>query len=138
MRLSQSSALSKRVGIKVSPGMAFNDLSDADPIATHVALAKAIDPMQLAYLHIMRAGIGAEQALRAAFTGTILLGGGFQKTEANAALEAKQADAIVFGTSYLANPDLPKRLGADAALNAPDQSTFYTPGPKGYLDYPTL
>ena len=23
-------------------------------------------------------------------------------------------------------------------LNAPDPATFYTPGPRGYTDYPTL
>jgi len=27
---------------------------------------------------------------------------------------------------------------AGAALNAPDASTFYTPGARGYTDYPTL
>ena len=27
---------------------------------------------------------------------------------------------------------------ANAELNAVDMSTFYTPGPKGYTDYPTL
>jgi N-ethylmaleimide reductase len=26
----------------------------------------------------------------------------------------------------------------NASLNAPDMSTFYTPGPKGYTDYPAL
>jgi N-ethylmaleimide reductase len=30
------------------------------------------------------------------------------------------------------------RMQKNAPLNAPDQSTFYTPGPKGYTDYPTL
>ena len=25
-----------------------------------------------------------------------------------------------------------------AAVNAPDMNTFYTPGPKGYTDYPAL
>jgi N-ethylmaleimide reductase len=29
-------------------------------------------------------------------------------------------------------------MRAGAALNAPDMSTFYTPGPKGYTDYATL
>jgi N-ethylmaleimide reductase len=33
---------------------------------------------------------------------------------------------------------LPARLQAGAALNVPDQSTFYTPGAKGYTDYPSL
>ena len=127
-----------RVGIKVSPGMKFNDIQDEDPIATHLALAEAIAGMKLAYLHVMRTGIGAETALRAAYPGNLLLGGGFVKAEANAALEAGRADAIVFGSSYLANPDLVTRLRTDAALNPPDQATFYTPGARGYTDYPIL
>jgi N-ethylmaleimide reductase len=45
---------------------------------------------------------------------------------------------VAFGTSFLANPDLPERIKAGAALNTPDSNTFYTPGPKGYTDYPTL
>ncbi len=48
------------------------------------------------------------------------------------------ADAIVYGKSFLANPDLPKRFEKYAQLNTPDQSTFYTPGEKGYTDYPRL
>ena len=59
--------------------MKFNDIDDADPIPTFVALAKAISPLHLAYLHVMRAGIGAETALREAYSGTFLLGGGFLK-----------------------------------------------------------
>ncbi len=127
-----------KVGMKISPGMKFNDIDDADPIPTYVALAKAITPLGLAYLHVMRAGIGAEVALRQAFPGTLLLGGGFKKEEANRVLAEGGADAIVFGSTYLANPDLVTRFERDAALNAPDQSTFYTPGPKGYTDYPAL
>ena len=127
-----------RVGIKVSPGMQFNDIQDDDPIATHVALVNAINPMDLAYLHVMRTGIGAEVVLRKAYPGKLFIGGGFQKAEANEALADSRADAIVFGTSYLANPDLVERFKQDAPLNAPDPTTFYTPGPKGYTDYPRL
>ncbi len=45
---------------------------------------------------------------------------------------------MAFGTSYLTNPDLPKRIKAKAPLNVPDSTTFYTPGARGYNDYPTL
>ena len=51
---------------------------------------------------------------------------------------AGQADLIAFGRPFLANPDLVERMRAEAALNAPDMATFYTPGPKGYTDYPAL
>jgi N-ethylmaleimide reductase len=39
---------------------------------------------------------------------------------------------------FIANPDLVARMQANAALNPLDMATFYTPGPKGYTDYPTL
>lgn len=129
---------SGKVGMKVSPGMGFNDIKHDDPLPTYVALAKAAARLSPAYLHIMRTGIGAEAALREAFTGTLLVGGGFKKDEANQFIEEGRADAIVFGSSYVANPDLVTRLEHDAPLNAPDASTFFSPGPKGYTDYPTL
>ena len=127
-----------KVGMKVSPGMKFNDIEDDDPVPAFVELAQVIAPLRLAYLHVMRTGIGAENALREAYSGTLLTGGGFQKDEANQTLAAGRADAIVFGSSYLANPDLVTRFEEDAPLNSPDPSTFYTPGPKGYTDYPVL
>ena len=45
---------------------------------------------------------------------------------------------MAFGTAFSANPDLPERVQAGAPLNAADSSTFYTPGPKGYTDYPRM
>jgi N-ethylmaleimide reductase len=42
------------------------------------------------------------------------------------------------GRPLLANPDLIERWTTGATLNEPDPATFYTPGPKGYTDYPTL
>ena len=127
-----------KVGMKNSPGMKFNDIDHPDPIPTYVALAKAIGPLGLAYLHVMRTGIGAEIALREAYPGTLLVGGGFRREEANKAIEEGLADAIVFGSTYLANPDLVTRFQKEAPLNAAEPSTFYSPGAKGYTDYPTL
>lgn len=127
-----------KVGMKVSPGMKFNDIEHDDPIPTYVALAKAISAHRMAYLHVLRTGIGAEAVLREAFPGTLLVGGGFKKDEANKFLEEGRADAIVFGKPYLANPDLVTRFERDAPLNEPDQSTFYSAGPKGYTDYPAI
>jgi len=44
----------------------------------------------------------------------------------------------VFGGLFLANPDLPERFRLGATLNTPDKNSFYSPGPEGYIDYPTL
>jgi len=57
---------------------------------------------------------------------------------ANDALAAGEADAIAFGVPYLANPDLVQRFSQNAPLNSPDFTSFYTPGAKGYTDYPTM
>ena len=127
-----------KVGMKVSPGMPFNDIGHDDPLPTYLALAKAVAALRPAYLHVMRTGIGAEAALREAFPGTLLVGGGFKKEEATQFLAEGRADAIVFGSSYVANPDLVTRLASDFPLNAPDPSTFFSAGPKGYTDYPVL
>ncbi len=129
---------SGRVGMKLSPGMKFNDIADEDPLPTFIALAKAYAALKPAYLHVMRTGIGSETVLREAFAGTLLVGGGFKKEEADQTLAAGKADAIVFGSTYVANPDLVKRFEKNAPLNAPDQASFYTPGAKGYTDYPLL
>ena len=75
---------------------------------------------------------------RAAFRGVLIGNMGYSAGEANAAIAAGQLDAVAFGTAFLANPDLPERIRRGAALTAPDPATFYTPGPRGYTDYPTL
>lgn len=69
-----------------------------------------------------------------------LVAGGFNRDNAVPKLESDEADAIVFGRWYLANPDLPRRLAEGAALNPYDRSTFYGADPpsKGYTDYPFL
>jgi len=56
--------------------------------------------------------------------------------DASQALRLGEADAIAFGRTFLANPDLPARFAKHAALNAPDSKTFYTAGAAGYTDYP--
>ena len=66
-----------------------------------------------------------------------MVNGGYDFDKANDALESKQADLVAFGVPYLANPDLLARMKKGAALNVPDQSTFYTGGAEGYIDYPT-
>ena len=39
---------------------------------------------------------------------------------------------------FLANADLLERFRRGAPLNQPNFELFYTPGPEGYTDYPTL
>jgi N-ethylmaleimide reductase len=128
-----------RIGIKISPAMPFNDIRDDDPAETYTALVKAISPMGLAYLHVLQSAMPNTFAmLRPLFAGPFLAGGGFTRESGEAALVAGQADFIVYGKLFVSNPDLPHRFAKNAALNAPDPSTFYSAGTQGYTDYLSL
>ena len=130
-----------RVGVRLSPVNPFNDLSDSNPQATFAHVAEALGKRGLAYLHLARGGDDGSfdwAALRRAFGGKVILAGGFDRAQAEAALAAGTADLIAFATAYLANPDLPERLRFDAPLNAPDRATFYGGDERGYVDYPSL
>lgn len=131
---------SDRVGLKISPEMNFNDIIDADPQATYTYLVEHLHSLDLAYLHVALFGAKTDYhaLLRPLFDGRYLIGGGLDQAAAQTLIENAQADAVVFGSAFLANPDLPERLRLGAELNAPDKDTFYTPGAKGYIDYPTL
>ena len=133
-----------RVGLRLSPLNSFNSMEDSDPIGLITFLATELNAYKLAYLHLMRADFfGVQKAdvvtvAREKYNGVLIGNMGYNAEEAEQAITAGQLDAIAFGTSFLANPDLPERIKAKAALNIPDSSTFYTPGAKGYTDYPAL
>jgi N-ethylmaleimide reductase len=127
---------SGRVGIKISPAMPFNDCTDDDPIETYTTLVKAISPLNLAYLHVLRTVIpNTFELLRPLFNGPFAAGGGFDRETGNALLASGGADHIVYGKLFTSNPDLPERFAAGAPLTPWDATTFYTPGEKGYTDF---
>ena len=76
--------------------------------------------------------------VRANFKGVLIGNMGYDAQEAELAIANGNVDALAFGNGFLANPDLPARIKAKAALNQPDANTFYTPGAKGYTDYPLM
>jgi len=131
---------SDRVGIKISPEMNFNDIIDANPQETYKYLVKQLRDLKLAYLHVALFGAKFDYhaALRPLFDGSYLIGSGQTKDSAESLINEGKADAVVFGSTFLANPDLPERFRADAELNMPDKDTFYAPGAEGYIDYPTM
>ena len=133
-----------RVGVRISPLNSYNSMIDSDPVGLAGWLAAELNRFNLAYLHLMRADFFQQQhgdvvtPVRAAYKGVLIGNMGYTAEEAAAAVAEGKLDAVAFGTAFLANPDLPARIKAGAALNVPDPSTFYTPGPKGYNDYPTM
>jgi N-ethylmaleimide reductase len=133
-----------RVGVRISPLNSYNSMKDSDPVALTTHVAAELGRRGAAYLHLMRADFAGVQKgdvvtpARAAFRGALILNMGFSRDEAERAIEQGTADAIAFGVPFIANPDLVERFRTGAPLAAPDQSTFYLGGPKGYVDYPAL
>jgi len=131
-----------RVGLRVSPLNSFNSMNDSDPIGLISWLGEKLNACGLAYWHVMRADFLGQQsgdvisAARAAYQGVLVGNMGYTPQEAAQAIAEKKLDAVAFGKPFLANPDLPARVKAGAVLNAPDEATFYSPGAKGYTDYP--
>jgi len=79
-----------------------------------------------------------KQTLRQHFAQSFIVVGGFDAQTAEKVLLAKEADLVAFGRPFISNPDLVARLKSGATLAAPDMSTFYTPGEKGYTDYAAI
>ena len=134
-----------RVGIRLSPAGVFNATGSYPGMEDQfVALVQELSALKLLYLHVLdHSAMGTPPVpaelkanLRRHFEGPFILAGGFDQASAEKALADGKADLIAFGRQFLANPDLVARMQTNSALNEPDMSTFYTPGPKGYTDYP--
>lgn len=141
-----------QIGVRLSPYGGFNDIADSDPLALFTAVIEKLNPLGLAYLHMIEprattAG-GSDELdanahnvsalFRKAFHGKFISAGGYTKESGEAALEAGLADAIAYGRIYIANPDLAERFAQGAALNPYDRPSFYGGSEKGYTDYPSL
>ncbi|WP_332741199.1 alkene reductase [Hydrogenophaga sp.] len=136
-----------RVGIRLSPYGVFNGTGGyPDVDAQYLALTEELAQLGILYVHLLdHSAMGAPPVpaelkfrLRVAFHGVFILAGGFDRTTAEIALNAGHANLIAFARPFIANPDLVERMQVKAALNPVDMATFYTPGSKGYTDYPTL
>ena len=136
-----------KVGIRLSPFGVFNDLPLYPEMeAEYAYLARALNATGLFYIHLVdHSPMGApavpqsiKETFRKEFKGALILSGGYDAARAESDLDAGKADLIAVGRPLLANPDLLERWKSGAPLNPPDMNTFYTPGAKGYTDYPVL
>jgi len=136
-----------KVGIRLSPFGVFNDMpAYAAMEADFTYLAQQLNARGLVYIHLVdHSSMGAppvpesmKATFRSVFKGALILSGGYDAVSAESDLAAGKCDLIAVGRPFLANPDLVARWKTGAAVNAPDLNTFYTPGSKGYTDYPAL
>jgi N-ethylmaleimide reductase len=136
-----------KVGIRLSPFGVFNDMPLYGSMeGDYTYLAQQLNALELRYIHLVdHSPMGAppvpdsiKATFRKLFKRTLLLSGGYDAACAERDLSASKCDLIAVGRPFLANPDLVARWRTGATLNVPDMATFYTPGPKGYTDYPAL
>lgn len=129
-----------RVGLHLAPRGDAHTMGDSNPRETFGYVAREMAKRGIAFIaareHLGPDSIGPE--LKKDFGGVFIANEGFTFETGEKAVESGAADAVAFGQLFIANPDLPERFKAKAALNAPNPATFYGQGPSGYTDYPKL
>ena len=137
-----------RVGVRLAPSGTWAGMSDSDPAALFGYVAEQLNRFGLAYLHVVEPRIvGAEAPveglppvaaaqLRKIFKGTIAAAGGFDRAGGQEIVERGDADLVVFGRHFSANPDLPERLRRNLPLTPYDRDTFWGGDHRGYTDFP--
>ena len=143
-----SAAGAERTGVRLSPNGEAQGVQDSDPEALFPAAARALSQVGVSWLELREPRPGSNfgkpshpplaPAIKAAFEGPLVLNSDYDGPSGQAALDAGEADAIAFGRTFLANPDLPARIASAAALNQDDMKTWYSQGADGYVDYPPL
>ena len=130
----------QRVGMHLAPRADAHDMGDADRAETFTYVARELGKRGIAFIcsreKLADDSLGAQ--IKQAFGGPYIVNERFDKASANAALAGGLADAVAFGVPFIANPDLPARLAADAPLNEARPEGFYGGGAVGYIDYPRL
>ena len=129
-----------RVGMHLAPRCDAHTMGDSNPLATFSYVARELGKRNIAFICAREAqddkSIGAK--LKKEFGGVYIMNQQLTKETAEALINNGKSDAVAFGVSFIANPDLPKRLLLNSELNTPITETFYTIGAVGYTDYPAL
>ena len=138
-----------RTSIRLSPNGDSQGVDDSNPRALFTAAAKALDEIGIAFLELREPGPDGtygrtdvpklSPAIREVFTKPLVVNSDYTPLEqAQDVLDSGVADAVAFGRTFLANPDLPERLRTGAPLNPSNPKTWFSQGAEGYIDYPAL
>jgi N-ethylmaleimide reductase len=139
-----------RIGARLNPSLhgIFGITIDEETIPTFEYIVEKLNNYNLSYLHLsepftdvsnvpLAIPIIAEH-FRPLYKGCLMINKGFNQEEGNRVLQDKLADLVAFGKPFISNPDLPKRFELGCDLTPWDENTFYTPGEKGFTDYPVI
>ncbi|BCP51503.1 alkene reductase [Kaistia sp. 32K] len=130
-----------RVGIRLSPGATFGGLDEgAEGPDLYRYLVSELNKLGLAYVHLLHLGNEALLAdIRSLWDQALILNRPGRKLEdVGSDVKSGIADLEAYGQFVLSTPDFVERLKSGAALNKPDNASFYGGGAEGYVDYPTL
>lgn len=137
-----------RTSVRLSPNGETQGCDDSDPVALFTAAAAALQQIGIAFLELREqknfGNFGATDVppvsphIRKVFTNPLVLNQEYTLETAQADIASGLADAISFGRPFISNPDLVSRLRKGAPIAPDDFKTWYSPGPEGYTDYPTL
>jgi len=139
-----------RIGTRLNPS--FHDIFgitiDEETIPTFEYIVEKLNRYNLAYLHLSEpfndvtnvpfAELKIAEHFRPKYKGCLMINNKFNQEKGNAVLQENLADLVAFGRLFISNPDLPKRFELNSDITRYDKKTFYTPGEKGYTDYPFL
>jgi N-ethylmaleimide reductase len=135
-----------RTGVRLSPNGEVQGVDDSNPHPLFEAAAAALDEIGIGFLEMREPRPGGSRGepshppvhpvIRQAFKGPLALNSDYHADDAQAALDAGEADAIAYGRPFLANPDLPVRIAERLPLNPQREELFYIGGAEGYTDYP--
>ena len=136
-----------RTGVRLSPNGDTQGANDRHPVALFTAAAAALSDVGVAYLELREPGFEGTfgraevppiaPAIRKVFAGPLILNSDYDGANGQKMLDEGVADAITFGRTFLANPDLPYRLAHGIPLTKDNPQTWYSAGPEGYTDYPS-
>jgi N-ethylmaleimide reductase len=139
-----------RIGLRLNPSLhgIFGMEADEETIPTFDYIIEKLNQYDLAYLHLSEPFNDVSdipylephiaKRYRPMYKGTLVINAAFDQEKGNQVIAEGLADAVAFGKPFISNPDLPERFAKDASLAEWDTDTFYTPGEKGYTDYPSL
>ncbi|KAL9948281.1 hypothetical protein D7B24_003227 [Verticillium nonalfalfae] len=139
----------ERTGIRFSPWSTFNAMKMKNPIPQFTDIIKKLNPLKLAYIHLVESRIAGNLDVEAADSlafaveareGPLLIAGGYTPQTARRLVDEDFPDkdiVVGFGRFFISTPDLPFRIKTGLELNKYNRDTFYTPmSTVGYTDYP--
>jgi N-ethylmaleimide reductase len=133
----------QRTAIRLAPFLTARGMGCPDILPTILEAADFLEAKGIAYLHLVEAdwddapqfSEDFRKEIRARFRQPIIVAGLYDREKANWVLERGYADLVAFGRSFIANPDLPRRLADNLPLATFDSAALFGGGEHGYTDY---